>query len=353
MRVTPSLSIAAASLWLPDTVSTAEEAAARGAVRLRTAREEGIVQLPQCHDRTVPGMVLEAARAALARAGRTAGDIDLLLHSWAFDRGQGHWLPHYRIAGLLGSRRCHAVGIRQECNGGAGALEAGAARMIADRALTTVLITSGDNFTELHCDRWRGMAVGTPLGDGAAALVLTRGAGPLVVEAIASVSDPSIESDFPSRDPFTPPGGADLRPLAEVSDNWRIQERLRSCLERAALQVLEETGIAPSDPSIRVVLPARSGRTGVATVIIPALPAPLREKVRLYGSHTGHLGAGDLLANVADVLDGTPPPPGSRALFLSTGMGSIATCLLVRAEDATGRHRPGAAPARRSGEPAR
>ncbi|MFI5943506.1 ketoacyl-ACP synthase III family protein [Streptomyces uncialis] len=327
MRTDIPLYINAAALWLPQTASTAEEAAASGVIRLRAAEAEGFAQLAVCHDRTVSSMAAEAARTALEDAGLTPDDVDLHIHCWVYEQGEGVWSPAHRVARLTGAHHCMAFGLQQQSNSGATAIETALTKIATDPRTTTALITTADKFNEVPQGRWSPLSDGGPLGDGATAVVLTPSPGPLLIESIAGHGDTSLEPDFPGRDPFG------LQPPDPNGSPFRKQDvlkRMRACVKHAVDDALDDAHLSPDAPGIDSVLPCFLGQTFIDWTIRPALPTPLQDKIRRYGSHTGHLGGGDLTANLAFTLK-QPPPPESHTLLVSVGAGYCATCLVVRA----------------------
>ncbi|GLF95124.1 thiolase family protein [Streptomyces yaizuensis] len=328
MRTDTAHYVSAAALWLPETASTAEEAVAAGTIRRRAAEAEGFSQVTVCHDRTVAAMAAEAARAALDDAGIAPGEVDLLIHAWVHQQGTGNWNPPHHVARLVGAEHAVALGLQQQSNGGAAAIEAALNAMAVDLRVTTALITTADQFTDIPQGRWSVLSDGGPLGDGGTAAVLTRAPGPLLIESIASYGDPTLEAEFPGRDPFGPPPEITDEP-GSAFRNQDVLKRMRHCVEQAVQYALDDARLSPDAPTLLTVLPLRLGHTFIDWTVRSALPAPLQDKIQTHGSRTGHLGAGDLLANLADIVS-RPPPPDSRILLVSVGAGYTATCLIVR-----------------------
>jgi 3-oxoacyl-[acyl-carrier-protein] synthase-3 len=65
---------------------------------------------------------------------------------------------------------------------------------------------------------------------------------------------------------------------------------------------------------------------------LPALDGLSRAELLNFGHDTGHLGAGDAAANLADIHARRLLAPGQSALLLSAGAGFTWSCLAIRAE---------------------
>ncbi|MGZ3144841.1 ketoacyl-ACP synthase III family protein [Lentzea chajnantorensis] len=316
MRVAGAITIAGTALWLPDEVYSASEAQTAGSVTAADSEGELIGRLPVA-DIAPPRMARLAAQRALEHAGVTAAEVGLLVHAWVFDQGPQTWTPPHRVARELGARRCAAIGIRQMSNGGAAAMQTAIAHLLAEPRAASALVTTADNFSSLPYDRWLSVP---PLGDGATAVVLTRGPGPQVVESITTAGDAGMELHFPTSDPFEP-GAA----RTAGSPSRQALHAFAAHVRDAAEQALEDAGLDWNDIS-SVLLP-RLGKTLVSHLARTGLPAGVADRVVRTGYATGHLGSGDMLANLAE-------HPGPRKdehhLHVSTGAGLTTTCLITR-----------------------
>lgn len=283
---------------------------------------EGIELLPTSHDVTPPQMACRAAQRALVDAGVHADQVALLVHAWVYDQGPDTWTPSHRVARELGAVRCSAVGVRQMSNGGAAALRAAVAHLLTEPRAEAALVTTADGFAGLPYDRWLPVP---PLGDGGTAAVLTRGPGPEVVEAITCAGDTGLELSYPTADPFAP--DAAERDRTPGPPSLATLRRIAGCVNRSVNQALQDAGLAPDDSRITAVLMPRIGRTLTNYLTHTALPASLREKSVGFGRFTGHLGSGDLIANLAEH---EPPAPDTFHLHVSMGAGFTSTCVLTK-----------------------
>lgn len=328
---TLAVGIAAATTCLPDRRETA-----RGAGIDEDDAEicdlEGYRRIPVCDGEPVTDLAVPAAIDALRRSGHRPSEIDLLIYAWLDDQGDAMPIPHTRLARLIGSHEAVTIGIQQKSGGGAIALEL-AAEMLNSGRYRTALIATGDVFDHDPHTRWvRHGSQGILLGDGATAAVLDRRPRPLMVQAIASAGRPDTELQFSQ-----PSATADSEPVEKVLNPAAIPA-MRTAISTAVADVLTTTGLEPDDPAIRLVAFSRLGRTLLRRVYYPALPKGLPRPLELT-SETGHLGAGDLLANLAHIHDNRLMSAGEYGLLVNVGMGFNVTAVVVRADagDATER----------------
>jgi 3-oxoacyl-[acyl-carrier-protein] synthase-3 len=333
VRLTAPLPIATAIAWLPPERETFEAAVAAGRAD-EAAERDGFVELPVSRTLHAPEMAVEAGRSALASAGWTASALDLVLHAWTHHQGQDLWSPAHFIALGVGARTAVPIGVQQMCNGGAMALELAAGRMLADPDTRRVLVTTADRFTEPDFDRWRSDS-GIAYGDAATAVLLGGDGGSFLLHAITTVAAPELEVMHRGPEPFAA-AGARRGPLdirgrkrAFVAAHGREQfGRVGgACVRRAVSGVLADAGISAGD--VRVVLLPRLGHGLINGMYRPAFADFDGAVVLELGARTGHLGAGDLAANLAHLCLDVPLAPGELALLLSAGGGFTWTCAVI------------------------
>ncbi|MCT2590995.1 ketoacyl-ACP synthase III family protein [Streptomyces sp. N2-109] len=346
MRLTPPSSeppgIAAAVLWLPDQRLPAARAVADGRLDQETADRLGYRSLTASSERAAPEMAVLAAQKALAEAGWAGEDLGLVVHSWIYHQGHDFWSPPHFIAHGIGASAATPLGVRQTSNGGIAGIEVAAGRLALDPSVSRCVVTTADRFAPPGFDRWYG-DIDVAYGDGATALLLDRGGGPYSLLSVASVSAPEYEILYRGEDAFS---AAPRTPHATVSarrtktafragGGWpRFVGVLRRAVQRVVRDAVADAGLTPDDPRLRfVVLPRLS--TGALTQYygpsVRELPLPHTEILDL-GRDTGHLGAGDPVANLADLHADARLAPGEVALLLSAGNGFTWSCLAVRRE---------------------
>lgn len=339
MRLNRPLPIATATTWLPAERATVEEAVAAGRVDRADARRNAFADLPVSRHLHPPEMAAEAAATALTAADWQAEKLDLVLHAWTHHQGHDFWSPAHFVARRIEARTAVPIGIQQMCNGGAVAIELVAAYLQGDPATQRALVTTADRFTAPAFDRWSG-DYGIAYGDGATAVLIgddDTGPGGLQLVGIATIADAELEAMHRGDEPFdqAPRASAPLdirrRKKAFMTANDRegfakaAARGARTAVERA----LSDADVEPNDVAC-VALP-RLGRSILETAYAPAL-AVLDGAVPLsLAGRTGHLGAGDLAANLADIITEQRLETGAVAAVLGAGGGFTWTCAVVRA----------------------
>ncbi|MGX1670448.1 3-oxoacyl-[acyl-carrier-protein] synthase III C-terminal domain-containing protein [Streptomyces sp. NPDC055400] len=349
MRLAQSVGLVSAKLWLPEGTEKAEEAVRDGRLRQRQAKELGHPAVPSAPGTAPPDMAVRAAAAALADARVDPAEIGTLLHAWMYYQGHDLWSPAHYIAARLGALAATPIGVQQVCNGGAGALALAAACLTASTdtaavsgAVRYALVTTADRFCGPGFDRWAS-DFGVVYGDGGTAAVLRAPAQPddaLVLRGFATVAAPRLEAMHRGSDPF----GTHPRSLRDAVD-MRATKRAylrdhgiepferanRAAVRTVTLSALRQAGLAPDDPGLRyAVLPRFGEKTlteGWRGVLSECVSAELVD----FGRGTGHLGAGDTLAGLAELVALRLLGPGEAALVYSAGAGFTWSCLLVEA----------------------
>ena len=350
MRLTRPLRIVAARTVVPDTVETVTEAVARGALAAEDVSATGYRQLPVSETEAAPELAVRAAAACLAAAGLDAGAVDLLVHAWTYHQGHDFWSPAHYVAHGLGALRATALGIQQMCNGGAAALETAAAWLQADPRLHTAVVTTADRFCTPGFDRWRG-DYGLWYGDGATAALLRStlpgeagradwtDEGSLDLLALRSTTAAELETmhrgrDGFSRAPHAHSGTVDVRrtkkAFLEANGKEAFARTVRQRVPELIRSSTAEAGIAADDPGLRCVVLPRIGRTALESAYVPAVALATGAPALDLGGLTGHLGAGDMLAGFAALVDQKLIAPGETALVLSAGGGFTWSCAVVR-----------------------
>ncbi len=340
--------------WLPPTAEKTVDALAEGRVTAEEVDAMGYEQLPVSPNAAAPQMAVRAARHALTRSQVAAADLSAVLHAWTYYQGHDFWSPAHYVAAEVGAEQAVPMGIQQMCNGGAAALEAAVHRLSAPTALEpgapesgAVLATTADRFTAPGFDRWGG-DYGVWYGDGATAAVIGRAATAadvpphaLTLRALATRAAPRLESAHRDTDafhaaPHTRTATVDVRRTKKAFlaayGKSRFLDLLRQETHDLLAVALRQAGLEKDPGALRFVLLPRLGRTTAREVYGPAAlgltDAPLHE----LGERTGHLGAGDLFANLTALADDTGPlglARGEHAAVLSAGAGFTWTAIVV------------------------
>jgi len=331
-----------AAAWYPKQRQTVEEALAAGDIDARTARELGYTSLPVSEDTAPPDMAVEAASRVLELSGAQPADLSMLLHASVHHQGHDAWsAPHY-VARRLGAHRAVPVGLLQQCNGGAVGIELAVSRLQGDPAAGPVLVTTADRFLMPSWHRWLS-DYGMAAGDAATAVLVHRlaeeaGGPDLLLHALATRSAPELEVMHRGDDELnaTPMGHS---PMIDVRRTKRAfirtygvdfflktaADRIRAVVE----ECLAGAGLAADDRRLRYAVIPRLGSKAMAEAYLPPLTEVTGAEVLDLGRATGHVGAGDLNASLADLARTDLLEPGQYALVLNGGGGFTFTAVAV------------------------
>ncbi|HXH79410.1 hypothetical protein [Nocardioides sp.] len=340
------LRLQAASVHLPVTVQTLGEAAAAGSLQGRALDLPDSTTLPV----STESPVALAARAALATLGATGmanQDVDDLYYAWTYDQWEPFWSPAHALANRLGLSSAIPIGIQQMCNGGAAALHvvARAARAGAD---FRALVATGDVFRPPGFDRWTG-DYGVLYGDAGTAVMADASGRPTPLGVKESTllslhtrALPHLESMH--RTVGEPVDSADAERVRVVdvqaskraylaahgSDSLAqpMQTLLRD-LTTSALKDVHEQGLTLDGTAYLPRLMPRTLDALYLPIIASEFGLPVANSV-----DTGHLGAGDLIANLAEVQrdprEGAASDGSRVDLIVSAGAGFTITVAAVR-----------------------
>jgi 3-oxoacyl-[acyl-carrier-protein] synthase III len=172
------------------------------------------------------------------------------------------------------------------------------------------IVTAGGVWPVATWERWTKR---TPLGDGAGALILSDGWGPLSLIATASVTDPVL---------------AALR--ADGEDGKETAAQVRTALTEAIDEVLDAAAIEPTDVTF-LLTPYGTDRPehAVGRALGKINEAELERHIA-KGLRYGHLGAADLAVGLHELTraDG-PAGQGDHVLLLADGgRGTVSAALL-------------------------
>lgn len=339
MKLGAGLGIRSIGMWLPATSESVQDALSAGRLTEKEATDSGIAALPVSPDLSPPEMAVLAAEEAVVNGQVDRAKIGLVIHSWIHHQGHDIWSPAHYISHAVGVDSAAALGIQAMCNGSGAAWEVAAAYLLADPTVDAVLTTTADRFDDQSFDRWSG-DFGVHYGDGATASVLTRRDDTrdvLTLLAISTETVSAVEGLHRGADPFT------VAPRV-ISTRIDVRRTKKAFLEqygadkflaaaRAALRVLventlHEAGVEASDPRLRYMALPRVGRKVRVATYHQALQGYAAIEILDLGAKTGHLGAGDLVANCAELA--VLLEPGQIAIVVNAGGGAGLTCAVVQ-----------------------
>ncbi len=292
-----------------------------------------------------PELAVDAAIAVIESAGVDPDDISLVLHAWSHYQGHDFWSPAHYVAHRVGALAATPIGINQMCNGAAAAIEIAQDRLAGPRRGSRdglCLITTGDSFKSPGFDR-QSSDYGCVYGDGGTAVLLGRGSpemiGGLRIRATATDAAPELEVMNRGVDPFAP-ASRWYRSTVDVRDAKKrhlrtaepgvYADRERRAIDTVVRSVLDEVGIDGVDSRIRAVFTPRLNADILESTYRPLLQHWFRAPVVEYGAVTGHLGAGDVIGNLADAIaDRTIDDSSGLYVLLSAGAGFTWSAIVI------------------------
>ncbi|MEV0667874.1 ketoacyl-ACP synthase III family protein [Actinomadura luteofluorescens] len=329
---------------LPDAIETAD-AQAQGLCARKDVWRTGIEAVCVAEE-APPDMAADAARKAMADAGADPSDIDLILHASVHYQGHDLWAAASYVQREAVGNACPAVEVNQQSNGGMAAIELAAAFLASRPAGRRALVSTGDRFALPGFDRWR-TDPGTICGDGGTAMVLSRGRAPrdaVRLRSAVCVSDPDLERLGRGARPFADAPLEAARPIdAETPREQAVSElgfaevlrRLQDGQARAVEGALSEAGVKQAEVDW-FVLP-HLGLPKMNVQFFEPLGIERERTTWDWGRRIGHLGAGDQIAGLGELVASGRLAPGQRCLLAGVGAGfTYSAALVERTRDAAG-----------------
>ncbi|UKD51176.1 ketoacyl-ACP synthase III [Amycolatopsis sp. FU40] len=251
-------------------------------------------------DETVEFMAARAATAALGKAGRGPGEIDLLvLANWT-DR---QWIPELApaVAASIGAAEALAFDVCGACTGFVHAVQIASAMLTADPSARRAVVVAADRFTRRARIGTRGQLV---FGDAAGAVVLEKGD-----PETGGLRDSILACDASEADTVAARDGW-LRPKPELIDlavrsSLSVAERL---LERNQLKVSDIQWLVP-----------HPGNNAIHTGVRDGLDLPGEKFVTNFADR-GNTGCASIPIALSEYTESGRLRPGD--LVLSTAVGS-------------------------------
>ena len=243
-----------------------------------------------------------AAEQALAAAGLTADDVDLIVFATMTPDipfpGSGCFLQH-----KLGCRTVGALDIRGQCAGFLLGL-AVADRFVRAEAASRVLVVGGEIHSSALDHSPKGAAVTPLFGDGAGAAVVGAAGSPGILATVLHSDPTGLERfwcEFPASRHF--PARMDLEQLKAgrhyyVVDPVALAEQACRSLVAVMGEVLTRAGVNAADVALFVMhyLDPRIARRAAATAGVQS------DRVVATAEAAGHVAAAGIPVAVADAL---------------------------------------------------
>ncbi|MFL6117942.1 MAG: ketoacyl-ACP synthase III family protein [Catenulispora sp.] len=329
----------------PSTVSV-QSAVERGELTAQEARASGMASVAVAGATPAPELALRAAQDAMKNSGLSASDISLLVYTDVWHQGPDGWQPQYHLQRQLLGDDLLAVELRHGCSGVFSALELAVPHLRTAGDGRAALITAGDNFGSPLINRWNPGEGSSYLGDGGAAVVVSRESGFAEVLSVCTATLSEMEQAHRAGEPMFPPGATveatvDFGARAErfqreaIEDGAWVrlllahQRRNLECVQRA----LDEAGVRQQDVS-RVLIHSMPRQAAASYLTI--LGFDLEQSSWGFSRTVGHLGAGDHLSALHHLLVSGGVAAGDRLLLCGFSPGVTYKAAVVRVLDPTG-----------------
>jgi 3-oxoacyl-[acyl-carrier-protein] synthase-3 len=276
-------------------------------------------------------MAVRAAARALARAGRTPAEVDVVICITEEHKEYPVWTAGIKLAFDLGAHRAYAFDIGQKCGTAVLALKLARDQLLADPEVQVVLIAGGyrnGDLIDLHDPNVRFMY---NLGAGAAALVVERERGHTIGPAHI-LTDGSFSLDV-----LVPVGGTAAPLTASNVGDYRLQvtdpEGMKERLETKSLanfgavvrEAVRKAGARMEDVAYLAMLHVKPS---AHSALLSELGIPPERSI--YLSDYGHLGQVDQVLSLELAAQRGLLNPGDLAVLVAAGVGYVWNAITLR-----------------------
>ncbi len=318
------------------------DAASDGTCSGRTGADQ-IARVSVAGDMSAPDMALHAARRAFASSSAGPADVSLLLYADVWHQGPDGWGPHSYLQRHLGLDHSLAVELRAGCTGAFSAVELAVSHLQQRSPADVALVVSSDNFGTKLVDRWCMGPFQGAVGDGAAAILLSRRPGFARVLSIAGTTFSEMEAAHRDGEPLFPPPVTEGRYMDLGTRAAKFQARAM----RHGRWVNFLMG--HRDRSVGVVeealADAGAGRRDVSRVLIHSMPEPtaatyleslgyvLDQSSWSFAETLGHVGASDHVLALHHLLVTGQLAPADRVLLTGFSPGVTYKAMVLEIVD--------------------
>ena len=268
-----------------------------------------------------------AARAGTLALDRSTVDEDAVVlhaHVGSTPQGPDDVVPAAYVLGRTLARGAFSVDVRQECNGALAALQLSAAYLTAAGAGTAALVTTSDRHGGPGVNRYR-TDPGSVDADGASAIVLRNGPGPLRLLSTTVVGDGRFETTTP----LDPKGFPDRRAFqaAQRKRLFSMFELMTALEKDSVTQALADAGAQPDDVA-RWVFP-NIGANMVDHEFRKSLGIDDARTTWDWGRTVGHLGTGNQFGGLTYLTESGEVRPGDLVALCGNGVGCSYGCAVL------------------------
>ncbi|GIF46431.1 3-oxoacyl-[acyl-carrier-protein] synthase-3/clorobiocin biosynthesis protein CloN2 [Asanoa ferruginea] len=290
-------------------------------------------------DISAPDMALTAARRALAAARAHPADVALLLYASVWHQGPDGWGPHHYLQHHLGLDHSLALEVRGGCTGTFGAIDLSIGYLNDRSTAETALVIASDNFGTKLVDRWCMGPLSGAVGDGAAAVLLSRTGGLARILSSAGTTFSEMEEVYRGDEPLFPPPVTEGRYLDFGARAAAFQRR--AMREGSWLRLITDHRAHVQEVVEEALADAEIGRGDIRKVLVNTMPeSTAKDYLDSFGftleqsswAHTealGHLGAGDHFVALHEMLAAGALRPGDRVLLTGFSPGITYKAMVI------------------------
>lgn len=278
-------------------------------------------------DKGVSSLLIPACLAAIAKAGLTPRDIDMMIINTL---SPDHHDPSEAcfIQPALGLGHIPVFDIRAQCSGLLYGVEIAYSRLLAGRS-KHVLIACGEVLSKRMDTSDEGRNLSILLGDGAGAIVLSRDD-----DHPGGVIDLLIKADGSQYRLLWTEAPGTAQPHYTHTDttaHFRMNGKhmfkdATSRICEVALEILERNGLGPGD--VDIILPHQPNLR-ILDNVREQLGVP-PEKMVTNVQHYGNMASASLPVTISEYIHQQEPAPGTLALVLTYGSGATWGAMLYR-----------------------
>lgn len=315
--------------WIPD-IEPTSTAVAEGRYDAEAREADGYEGTCIEREKVAVEMAAEAGRRAVAAAGLTGQDIDMVFHGGLWFQGVDMWPSASYVAANAAHSGAVAFDLQQQCNAGLSGLEL-AARLVQGLD-GHILVTTADRFRGDRLDRWR-TETGIVYGDGAGAMVVSRGGG--MLRLVSTHTQAANELEAVVRGPAfaaePPTGPIDIQSrfdhFISTGGMREAAGTLMTTVSTAIRRALEDADSSIEDMT-RVIVPS-AGRSKLDWQLRGVIPVAIERTNWKFAAQMGHLGASDQTVGLERCVAEGALSPGDRVLLVGSGAGFTCTCAVL------------------------
>jgi clorobiocin biosynthesis protein CloN2 len=302
-----------------------------------------VAQVAVAGDMSAPDMALHAARRAFASGIARPGDVSLLMYADVWHQGPDGWGPHSYLQRHLGLEHALAVELRAGCTGVFSAVELAIGHLRQRSPTDAALVVSSDNFGTKLVDRWCMGPFQGAVGDGAAAILLSRQPGFARVLSIAGTTFAEMEAAHREGEPLFPPSVTEGRYMDLGTRAAEFQARaMRQGRWMSYLMGHRNRGIGVVEEALA---DAGADRRDISRVLIHSMPEPtatsyleslgyaLDQSSWSFAETLGHVGASDHVLALHHLLATGQLAPADRVLLTGFSPGVAYKAMVLEIAD--------------------